>query len=137
MSAERLPCGCLWDEVGDTFVFQPCSLDCPQWAHVRDAFDRSGKPLRVVMDPDAPNSVAPVLRCPACGKIQDAHTDVSGGGAVPGVGDLGICFDCGCVFEFAVGDPRVLDAVELLHVLASHPDVARAVEAIRRRGGPR
>jgi hypothetical protein len=129
-----LRCGCWWDVVGDGFVFNPCHLGCPAWAEVRDGITVSGKPLRVVMDP-ALGDVPLVYRCPACGKVQDAQTALDGSAAVPAAGDLGVCFDCGELFEFTAEGPRSLGAVEAMRVLASHPDVARAVAAIRARAG--
>jgi hypothetical protein len=104
VSGGRFPCGCVWDEVGDAFVFQPCSLDCPEWAEIRDRIDRWGKPLRVVMDPGLPG-LPTVLRCPGCGKVQDSATGILGGNAVPEAGDVGVCFDCAAVFEYTGRGP--------------------------------
>jgi hypothetical protein len=134
VSGGRLPCGCIWDVVGEGFVFQPCSLDCANWAAVRDAISGSGKPMRVLMDPGLRGTVPPVHQCPGCGKVQDAHTDISGGGgAVPDEGDVGVCGDCGAVFEFMVGGPVLLDEKHLHWAFESHPALADAVAQIKQR----
>jgi hypothetical protein len=53
MSAQRLPCGCVMDTVGDAFVYQPCSLNCEYYLYVVQQSKKLGKPLGYITDPEA------------------------------------------------------------------------------------
>lgn len=47
----RLPCGCVIDTVGQTFVMQPCSLDCHYFRYAMAEAERQGKPVHPIVDP--------------------------------------------------------------------------------------
>lgn len=40
------------ENVGETFVFEPCSADCRYYNYVIDEMTRQGKPLFPMVDPD-------------------------------------------------------------------------------------
>lgn len=42
---QKLPCGCQFDNVGDAFVFEPCSLDCEYYLYVIEEGKRQGKDM--------------------------------------------------------------------------------------------
>jgi hypothetical protein len=52
-TAERLPCGCVIDTVGDAFVMQPCSPDCKYYRYAMAESQRQRKEVRVIIDPFA------------------------------------------------------------------------------------
>lgn len=133
--ADRLPCGCVMDAVGDAMVFQPCSRDCPALAHLLDRVQESGTELRVIQDPEL-GAVPLIYRCPGCGQVQDAQDGIGdAAGKTPDPGDLGVCSGCGHVFVFTGGGPVSLDAVELVAVLAADAGLAKVVAVIRGKGG--
>jgi hypothetical protein len=49
VTATRLPCGCLFDMAGGTFMFQPCSLDCPTVTEVAGVADAQHIPFDVAV----------------------------------------------------------------------------------------
>jgi hypothetical protein len=51
-TAERLPCGCIVDTVGDTFVMQPCRPDCTYFRYALAQAARQGMPVAEIHDPD-------------------------------------------------------------------------------------
>lgn len=48
----RLPCGCVFDTVGDAFVCQPCSLTCEYYRYYLASAARQGKPVEYLVDPE-------------------------------------------------------------------------------------
>lgn len=52
MSAMKLPCGCKIDNVGHTFMIQPCSSDCEYYRYTLAESRRQGKPVNAVVDPE-------------------------------------------------------------------------------------
>lgn len=50
---DTLPCGCQMGTVGDAFVMQPCSPDCPYYCYAVAETKRQGKPVAAIVDPDA------------------------------------------------------------------------------------
>lgn len=50
-TAERLPCGCVIDTVGDAFVMMPCSPNCQYFRYAMREAARQGKPIRPIIDP--------------------------------------------------------------------------------------
>jgi hypothetical protein len=133
MSVSRLPCGCVGELVGGALVVQPCSLQCRNWVVIRKVIDASGMPLDVIMDPEFGSDVPLVHRCPGCGRIHDAHDQVAGSPGGPEEGSVGVCADCGAVFEFTAAGPRLLDPAEYLVVCAVQPEMARLSAAARDR----
>jgi len=52
MTAMRLPCGCVMDQVEETFVYQPCSVDCRYWLYVQERIEARQIPTTYVFDPE-------------------------------------------------------------------------------------
>jgi hypothetical protein len=50
-AAEVLPCGCIIDTVGDSFVMQPCRPDCTYFRYALAQAARQGMPVRTIHDP--------------------------------------------------------------------------------------
>lgn len=42
---DRLPCGCEMGQVGEAFVYRPCSLDCRYYRYAMAEAERQDKPM--------------------------------------------------------------------------------------------
>ncbi len=63
LTAERLPCGCVVETVGETFVMRPCEPGCEFYRYALDQSKRLGMPTQMVVDPETDErDVAKVLR---------------------------------------------------------------------------
>lgn len=51
-TAERLPCGCVIDTIGDAFVMQPCSLTCTYYRYAMEQAEKMAKPVHYIVDPE-------------------------------------------------------------------------------------
>lgn len=62
--AERLPCGCIVDMVGEAFVMDPCDPDCEYYRYALEESKRQGKSVEALVDPDVSDEekVARLLR---------------------------------------------------------------------------
>jgi hypothetical protein len=49
---ETLPCGCVIDGFGESFMMMPCSPDCEFFQYAIAEADRQGMPVRTIVDPE-------------------------------------------------------------------------------------
>ena len=77
------------------------------------------------------NKVKP-SECPACGKRNDAATARDGSNIEPQVGDIAVCFSCGCINKY--GFDMVLELVPADEIAVDNMEPARAARDERAGG---
>jgi hypothetical protein len=76
------------------------------------------------------NDVERGYLCPVCGHKFDAFTMVGDNEwHPPGVGDLGLCIECGDLHTFTIVGPRSLTSKEYKEVVSTNPTIRKVLSA--------